>query len=394
MNKFKMKLNKLSSKSYGSDFLQTWDKSLDQIKLTLHVAEELREMFISNIDTRVFTAGLAVSWFRDKSTRTRFSFKSAASILGLDVEDINEELSQISHGETVRETANMISFLTEVIGIRDDIYLGVGHKFQMEVANAVSEGYNEGILPVRTSVINLQSDTDHPTQSLSDLLHLKNYYGSFEKLKGKKLVMSWAYSPSYGKPLSVAQGVIALMTRFGMNVVLCYPKGYNLIPELEAKANEFSRNSGGSCQILNDMNEAFKNADVVYPKSWASYEVMLKRTELLRKNDKEGLKNLENLALTENAKHKNWECNEAKMRLTKNGQALYMHCLPADVSGVSCKTGEVSENIFESFKVQTFNQAGYKPYVIAAMILLTKYSNPRKLLKHLKNRRLHRQTII
>ena len=77
---------------------------------------------------------------------------------------------------------------------------------------------------------------DHPTQSLADLLHLKNYFGSLENLKGKKIAMTWAYSPSYGKPLSVPQGIIALMTRFGLDVILAYPTGYNLIPEIEKQA--------------------------------------------------------------------------------------------------------------------------------------------------------------
>ncbi|HAQ38105.1 MAG TPA: knotted carbamoyltransferase YgeW, partial [Saprospirales bacterium] len=81
---------------------------------------------------------------------------------------------------------------------------------------ALDEGFNAGVLPVRPGIVNLQCDQDHPTQSLSDLLHLKHEFGSLEALKGKKIVMSWAYSPSYGKPMSVPQGIIALMTRFGM----------------------------------------------------------------------------------------------------------------------------------------------------------------------------------
>jgi len=80
-------------------------------------------------------------------------------------------------------------------------------------------------------VINLQSDRDHPTQALSDLCHVKAYFGdSFEALKGKKITVSWAYSPSYAKPLSVPQGVIGLLTRFGMDVTLAHPEFCPLIP--------------------------------------------------------------------------------------------------------------------------------------------------------------------
>ena len=157
-------------------------------------------------------------------------------MLGLEIEDLDEKKSQIGHGETVMETVNMLSFLTRAIGIRDDIYLGVGHEYMMEVARAAEWGFENGVLDQRPSVINLQCDEDHPTQSLSDLLHLTNYFGGLDKLHGKNLTMSWAYSPSYGKPLSVPQGIISLLPRFGVNVTLAYPKGYHLIPEIESYA--------------------------------------------------------------------------------------------------------------------------------------------------------------
>src|SRR3972149_4533111 len=130
----------------------------------------------------------------------------------------------------------MVGFLTEVVGIRDDIFLGEGDRYQREVAAALAESHRAGVLMQRPAVINLQSDLDHPTQSLADLAHLAAVFGGLEKLKGKKLAMSWAYSPSYGKPLSVPQGVITLMTRFGMEVVLAHPPGYGLVEETVATA--------------------------------------------------------------------------------------------------------------------------------------------------------------
>jgi hypothetical protein len=90
------------------------------------------------------------------------------------------------------------------------------------------------------------------------------------------------------------------------------------------------------------MEEAFRDADVVYPKSWAPFGVMQRRTPLLKVGDREALKALEKECLANNARFKAWECDEAKMRLTRGGKALYMHCLPADISGVSCAQGEVS----------------------------------------------------
>ncbi|MGC8927136.1 MAG: knotted carbamoyltransferase YgeW [Myxococcota bacterium] len=368
---------------YMKDFLLTWEKTLDEVKAVALVAEVLKLMHKENISTRLFDTGLAISIFRDKSTRTRFSFASAVNMLGLALVELDEEKSQISHGETVRETANMISFLTEVIGIRDDMFLGEGNTYMREVASAVQEGFEEGVLHQRPTLVNLQCDIDHPTQSMSDLLKLKNYFGGFEKLKGKKIAMTWAYSPSYGKPLSVPQGIIGLLTRFGMDVVLAYPEGYNLIEDVERLAVDNAKKYGGSFTKVHSMEEAFNDADVVYPKSWAPFSVMQRRTELLKNGDREGLKELEKECLANNAKYKNWECNEKMMSLTKDKSALYMHCLPADISGVSCKEGEVSKEVFEKYRLHTYEEASYKPFVIAAMILTSRFKDPNKVLSAL-----------
>jgi knotted carbamoyltransferase YgeW len=358
----------------GRDFLLTWDKSEAELRAVLAVAEILKDLREANLSPRIFDSGLAVSIFRDKSTRTRYSFQSAANLLGLAVQDLDETKSQIAHGETVRETANMLSFLTEVIGIRDDIFLGQGHAYMLQVAEAVREGHREGVLPAAPTVVNLQCDLDHPTQSLADLLHLARHFGGLEQLSGKKIAMSWAYSPSYGKPLSVPQGVIALMTRFGMNVVLAHPPGYNLLPDLQAKAAGFAAASGGGFQVSSSMAEAFQQADVVYPKSWAPYQVMERRTELLKKEDARGLEALEKECLESNRRFADWECTEGLMAGTRD--ALYLHCLPADISGVSCRQGEVAAAVFERFRLATYREAGYKPYVIAAMVALSKLEDP------------------
>ena len=374
------RINKLNTKLYKKDFFLTWDKSQDEIKQVVYIAELLKLMREKNISPRCFDSGLAVSLFRDQSTRTRFSFASAANLLGLEIQDFDESKSQIGHGETVRETANMISFLTDVIGIRDDLYMGYGHTYMKEVAAALDDGFKNGVLPQRPGIVNLQCDIDHPTQSLADLMHLKQHFGSLDSLKGKKIAMTWAYSPSYGKPLSVPQGIIGLMTRFGMEVKLAHPEGYELMPEVISISKEQAISSGGSFEIVKSMEEAFMDADVVYPKSWAPYSIMQERAELYVNNDDAGLKALEQKGLKMNEAFSDWECDEAKMKLTKAGKALYMHCLPADITGVSCPKGEVQKNVFERYRLDTYREAAYKPYVIASMILNNKYKDPARLL--------------
>ena len=341
------RLEKLDPALRGRDFLATWDHGEDTIRFLLLASEILEDLVRMGMGTRAFERGIGMAIFRDKSTRTRYAFKSACNVLGLVTEEFDEGTSQVSHGETVRETAVMIGFLSEVFGIRDDMFLGEGHLYMTEVAKSLADAHREGALFGRPTVINLQSDLDHPTQSLADLRHLAGHFGGLAGLQGRKIAVTWAHSPSYGKPLSVPQGVIGLVSRFGMHVRLAHPPGYSLSDEPLAKAAEFARESGGSFEITDSMDEAFEDADVVYPKSWAPLAVMQERTNLVRSKSFDRLKDLEKEALAKNAEHEGWTCDEARMQRTRGGEALYMHCLPADVSGLSCEKGEVARSVFE-----------------------------------------------
>lgn len=387
MQKYAEKLAGLDfSRMYGDDFFLTWDKSDDELAALFTVADALRCLRENNISTKIFDSGLGISLFRDNSTRTRFSFASACNLLGLEVQDLDEGKSQIAHGETVRETANMISFMADVIGIRDDMYIGKGHTYQKAVSDAVRQGHADGILEQVPSLVNLQCDIDHPTQCCADLLHVIHELGGVEKLRGKKVAMTWAYSPSYGKPLSVPQGVIGLFTRFGMDVTLAHPEGYDVFPEVEALAAKQAAASGGSFRKVSTMAEAFEGADIVYPKSWAPFAAMEKRTELYAQGDRAGIDALEKELLAQNAEHIDWECTEALMAKTNGGKAMYLHCLPADITDVSCTHGEVAASVFDRYRTSLYKQASFKPYIIAAMIFLSKQRDPAAMLSKLEAR--------
>lgn len=368
---------------YKNDFYWTWDKTDEEIDAVFTVADALRDLRERNKSTRIFDSGLGISIFRDNSTRTRFSFASACNLLGLEEQVLDEKVSQIAHGETVRETANMVSFMADVIGIRDDKFIGEGHKYQKTFIEACEYGYRHGILEQRPTLVNLQCDVDHPTQCMADMLHVIHEFGGVEKLKGKKVAMTWAYSPSYGKPLSVPQGVIGLFTRFGMDVTLAHPEGYDVMPEVVDVAKKNAAASGAKFKQCHSMEEAFKDADIVYPKSWASFAAMEQRTELYKKGDVAGIDALEQKLLAQNATHKDWTCSEEMMKLTKGGKALYLHCLPADITGLSCKEGEVDNSVFDRYLDPLYKQASFKPYIIAAMIFLSKVKDPARVLMDL-----------
>ncbi len=394
VKKYTDKLDKLNFKDmYEGDFFLTWEKSREELEAVFTVADALRHLRENNVSTKIFDSGLGISLFRDNSTRTRFSFASACNLLGLEVQDLDEGKSQVAHGETVRETANMISFMADVIGIRDDMYIGKGNTYMHEVVDAVSTGHKDGVLEQKPTLVNLQCDIDHPTQSMADALHLINLFGGVENLKGKKIAMTWAYSPSYGKPLSVPQGIIGLMTRLGMDVTLAHPEGYEVMDEVIEVAKKNAAEQGGKFTVTNSMEEAFKDADVVYPKSWAPFKAMEERTELYGNGDFDGIKALEKRLLAQNAEHKDWECTEEMMKLTKGGKAMYMHCLPADITDISCKEGEVAASVFDRYRDPLYKEASYKPYIIAAMIFLAKVKNPAAKLKELEAKATKRHDV-
>ena len=451
VKQFTDKLEKLNYENmYNGDFFLTWEKTDDEIQAVYEVADALRHLRENNVSTKIFDSGLGISLFRDNSTRTRFSFASACNLLGLEVQDLDEGKSQIAHGETVRETANMISFMADVIGIRDDMYIGKGNTYMHNVVDAVTAGNKDGVLEQKPTLVNLQCDIDHPTQILADSLHVIHELGGIENLKGKKLAMTWAYSPSYGKPLSVPQGAIGLFTRLGMDVTLAYPEGYEVMDEVvevarknaEKAGSKFeitndmkeafkdadvvypkswapfkameertdlygkgdmdevvevarknAEKAGSKFEITNDMKEAFKDADVVYPKSWAPFKAMEERTDLYGKGDMDGIKALEKRLLAQNAEHKDWECTEEMMSLTKEGKALYLHCLPADITDVSCEHGEVAASVFDRYRDPLYKEASFKPYIIAAMIFLAKVKDPVAKLKELEENAKKRQNV-
>lgn len=386
------RLNALNFKDmYNNDFFLTWEKTDDELEAVFTIADALRYMRENNISVKIFESGLGISLFRDNSTRTRFSFASACNLLGLEVQDLEEGKSQIAHGETVRETANMVSFMADVIGIRDDMYIGKGNAYMREVSKSVREGHKDGVLKQTPTLVNLQCDIDHPTQCMADMLHIIHQFGGAENLKGKKIAMTWAYSPSYGKPLSVPQGVIGLMTRFGMDVVLAHPEGYEIMPDVEEVAKKHAQATGGTFTKTNNMAEAFKDADIVYPKSWASFAAMEKRTNLYAAGDTDGINALEKELLAQNAQHKDWCCTEELMKTTKDGKALYLHCLPADINDISCKDGEVEASVFDRYRTPLYKEASFKPYIIAAMIFLAKCKDPQAILKALAERGTQRR---
>jgi len=346
----------------GRSLLLTQDCSTAELHALLGLAARLEELDRAGRRLELLPGQLAYALFFDNSTRTKSAWAGAAARLGMHPVIVEGASTQIAHGETAEETGAMLGMNAHALGIRHDLILGEGNRFMRAVKQGI-DGYLAATRDPRVvPIVNLQCDVDHPTQTLADSLWLRERFGG--DLAGRKITVSWAYSPSYAKPLSVPQGLITLLTRFGAHVTLAHPEGYRLLPETLATAEANAAGAGGSFRTVGSMDEAFAGADAVYPKSWGPYELMQERVLANRAGDKPRMLDIERRALEQNASHRDWICDERRMGLTSG--ALYLHCLPADIGA------EVSPGVMERFRFSVARQANKKLYVIMALLAAAK----------------------
>ncbi len=319
----------------GKDYISTQDWSDNEIEMALKVAGELKFQFKNGIPHPHLPDKTIFLMFFDKSTRTRNSFEAGATQLGAHAHFVDSSTSQISHGESAKDTGIILSSYGHAIAIRHDLVPGEGNTYMREIAKHADK-----------PVINMQCDVDHPCQTLADLMTIREIFG--ENLRGRKIAVSWAYAPSYAKPMSVPQGLIMLMTRFGLDVTLAHPPEYKLMePTLEI-ARKNAAKAGVKFEITDNMDAAFEDADIVYPKSWGIESLFHKPEE----------------ALEISKQYKSWICDERRMKLAKK-EAIYMHCLPAD------RGNEVTDAVIDGPQSVVYQEAENRLHTCKSLMALT-----------------------
>ena len=351
---------------YGRSMLLTQDWSTAELEALLTVATRMEKLDLKGKMPALLPNQLAYAMFFDNSTRTKSAWAGAASRLGMQPVIVDGSSTQVSHGETAAETGAMLGMNSHALGVRHDLILGEGNSFMRDVKDGIDSYLDATGNARKVPIVNLQCDIDHPTQAMADLMWLREHFGGPSSLRGKKIAVSWAYSPSYAKPLSVPQGLIMLLTRYGAEVTLAHPYGYDLLDMPMAAAKQNSQESGGSFRVTHNMDEAFEGAHAVYPKSWGPQALMLERVEANKRKDNAGMKDIEQRALALNAQHLDWICDESRMARTEGGKALYLHCLPADIGA------EVSAGVMDLHKVNVAREAQKKVYIIMAMLAVAK----------------------
>lgn len=329
------KAKRISDKMRGRDWLMTRDWSDEELQLALDTADHLKQEFRNGVPTLHLLHKTLFLIFFDKSTRTRNSFEAGMTQLGGHAHFIDAETSQIAHGESPKDMGIILSGYGHGIAIRHDLVPGEGQSYMREVAQWAE-----------VPVINMQCDVDHPCQNLADLMTIREEFG--KDLRELKIAVSWAYAPSYVKPMSVPQGLIMLMTRFGMHVSVAHPPEYTLMDEPLRLARENAARAGGTFEVVDNMEDAFADADIVYPKSWGVESLFGKPDE----------------AMQVAQRYRHWICDADMMARAKDA-GIYMHCLPAD------RGCEVSDAVIDGPRSRVYPQADNRLHTAKALMALT-----------------------
>jgi ornithine carbamoyltransferase len=311
--------------------LEEWTKAeIDQL---LKVSFMMKQDFINNVPTPYLTNKTAFLMFFEQSTRTRNSMESGLAQLGGHATFLDTSMMQISHGESAKDTAIILSSYGHGIACRN-CFWGIGNQYLREMAKWST-----------VPIMNLQCDVYHPMQGLADLMTIQEVTPSTKHLK---VSIIWAYATSHKKPISVPLTQILLFPRYGMDVTLAYPMGYELPDWAIAKAKQNAEENGGSFKITHNMEEAYKDADIVIPKNWGSWVSNPSKDvvdDLLIKN-------------------KMWKCTEAMMALA-SPNVKYMHALPAD------RGNEVEDSVIDGVHSIVYQEAENRLHTAKAVMAMT-----------------------
>ena len=318
----------------GRDLISDLDFSKEEVETILEVAWDLKKKRALGEPHALLRDKTLSMLFFYSSTRTRASFESGMAQLGGHAAFMESRTTQVSHGDTEKELGEILGRYFDGIAIRH-VTWGVGNQYLRNVASAS-----------RVPVLNMQCEIYHPHQCLADIMTIKEKKG--KDLRGKKMVVSWAYASSYLKPISVPQSLILQMPRFGLDVTLAHPPEFQLMPEIMDQAREQAEKYGSKFEVVDDMDEGFKDADIVYAKSWGP---------LLTTQDPDQGKKIQD-------QYKDWITDADKMALA-DPDAIYMHPLPAD------RDVEVTSEVMDGPQSVVFDQAENRMHAQKAVMALT-----------------------
>lgn len=318
----------------GKHFLREQDWTNEELETLFEVTKELKMRYTLDLPTDWLKNKSIFLLFFEESTRTRNAFECGITQLGGHANYLTPKATQIDHGETPQDTIEVLSRMGHGIGVRNTLVNG--HKWMAELAK-----YS------KIPVYNMQCDIWHPTQALADIYTIKEKFNN--ELRGRKFVISWTSAGKYMRPLSMAQSLVTLMPRFGLDVTLAHPKGFELMPDIMAQAKANAERYGSKFEVVNDMDAACEGADIIYAKGWGPIMTV-------GDDEKAGVEMIN--------QNPGWVVNRKRMELgTKD--AIYMHCMPAD------RDIEVTSEVMDGPWSVLYDEAENRLHTIKALMALT-----------------------
>jgi ornithine carbamoyltransferase len=308
---------------------------VEELESMLDMADDLKRRFAcGDVHDHILRSKTLFMLFFEESTRTRTSFESGITQLGGHAIYLTPSGTQVGHGENAKDTGMVLGRYGHGIAVRD-CRTDIGQAYQYDLAKHID-------IPV----ISMQDDVDHPCQSMADLMTIREKFG--KDLRGRKFVISWTYAPKYVRPLSVPQALIMLMTRFGMDVTLAHPKGFEMMPKCLEAARRHAEENDTKFEVVDDMDAGVEGADIVYAKSWGPIMVTEEPKAVQDMCDQ----------------HKDWICDERRMALARK-KAIYMHCMPID------RGYEATDAVIDGPQSVIYDEAENRLHVQKALMALT-----------------------
>lgn len=305
----------------GRDFIKLRDFTKEEIETMLDVSLRLKEdKAMRRQHTDVLPTRTLFMMFFNPSLRTRNSFEAGIFDLGGHAHFLEPSSTRIPALEG-EETA----YLTERISDVARVLSRMGDAIAIRIlGDVVGWEYDKGLRIIeefakwsQVPVINMEENINHPCQGLADVMTLSELYG--RDLRGRKLGVSWAYSPSTKKPIAPHHDFMYAASLFGPDIVFAHPPEMRIDPEIEAAIQANVEASGGSYSVVNSMEEAAEDADVLYAKNYVCLDLLPPVTAEPQHDEMAKLFD----------KYRDWTADERRMSMAKP-EARYMHCLPCD----------------------------------------------------------------
>jgi len=302
----------------GRHFLRVAEWKPAELTAVLDLGDELKMLLARGRPHKLLPGRSLALIFKKASTRTRVSFEVGICQLGGTGVSITAEHTHLARGETLKDTACVLSRYVDAIVIRTGPHSEVD-----ELASYSS-----------VPVINGLTDSSHPCQALADVMTIRERYG---RLDGVRL----AY---FGDGNNVCSSLMVAAAKLGMSFVAACPPGYEPSEQALADANEAVGQSGARIEIVNDPEQAAAGADVLYTDVWVSMGEEDERDERL-------------------AAFRGYSINERLLELARP-EAFVMHCLPAHYGE------EISEEIAHGPRSAIWDQAENRLHAQKALMAL------------------------